>query len=251
MPRVLVKLDSARAAGLDVTADQYPYIASATSLSAVIPPWAHAGGTDSMLARLRDPVRRRAVRDSILATGGRGENMFRGTGGADGILVASVYSDSLRPLQGKRVGEIARSRGADPLETLLDLLVADNGRVGAIYFSMNEDDLRAAMVRDWVAGYVRELRLLTLEQAVRKMTSLPAQRVGLTERGLVRPGLYADLTVFDPATVGDRATFEDPHQPSVGIVHVFVNGRATLRDGALTAERPGRGLRGPGHTAAR
>lgn len=283
MPRVLAKLDSARAAGLDVTADQYPYVASATSLSAVIPPWAHAGGTDSMLARLRDPVRRRAVRDSILATSGRGENMFRGTGGADGILIASVFSDSLRPLQGKRVGEIARLRGTDPLETLFDLLVLDHARVGAIYFSMNEDDLRAAMVKDWVAvntdydgvapdgpfadirphprsygaftrilgRYVRELHLLTLEQAVRKMTSLPAQRVGLTERGLVRPGMYADLTVFDPATVSDKATFEDPHQPSVGIVHVFVNGRATLRDGALTAERPGRGLRGPGVAAAR
>ena len=284
MPRVLAKLDSARGAGLDVTADQYPYIASATSLGAVIPPWAHNGGTDSMLARLRDPARRRAVRDSIVAAGGgRGENMFRGTGGADGIMVASVYSDSLRPLQGRRVGEIARARGTDPLETLFDLLVADNGRVGAIYFSMNEDDLRAAMVKDWVAvntdydgvapdgpfgdirphprsygaftrilgRYVRELQLLTLEQAVRKMTSLAAQRVGLVERGLVRPGMYADLTVFDPATVIDMATFENPHQPSKGIVHVFVNGRATLRDGALTAERPGRGLRGPGYTTGR
>lgn len=282
MARVLAKIDSARAAGLDVTADQYPYTASATGLAAVIPPWAHDGGTDSMLARLRDPVRRRAVRDSILAAGGRGENMWRGTGGADGILIASVFADSLRGLQGRRVGEIARTRRQDPLETAFDLLVADRGRVGAIYFSMHEDDLRAALVRDWVAvntdyegvapdgpfgeirphprsygsfprilgRYVRELRLLTLEQAVRKMTSLAAQRVGLTERGLVRPGMFADLTVFDPATVMDRATFAEPHQPAAGIVHVFVNGRAVLRDGTLTNARPGRGLRGPGYAAS-
>jgi dihydroorotase/N-acyl-D-amino-acid deacylase len=282
MPRVLATIDSARAAGLDVTADQYSYIASATSLAATIPAWAHDGGSDSLLARLRDPARRRAIRDSMLAPSGRGENMWRGTGGADGILIASVYEDSLRYLQGRRVGEIARARRADPLETLFDLLVADNARIGAIYFSMHEDDLRAAMVKDWVAvntdysgvapdgpfadirphprsygsftrilgRYVRDLRLLTLEQAVRKMTSLAAQRVGLHERGLVKPGMYADLTVFDPATVSDRATFENPHQPSVGIIHVFVNGRAVLRDGALTAERPGRGLRGPGYRAA-
>ena len=279
MPRVLQRLDSARAAGLDVTADQYPYVASATSLDAIIPAWAHDGGTDSLLARLSSPDTRRAVRDSILMSAGRGENMFRGVGGADGILIASVFEDSLRHLQGKRLGEIARARGRDPLHTAFDILLADKSRTGAIYFSMNEQDVRAAMATWWVAvntdyggvapdgpfanirphprtygaftrilgRYVRELGLLTLEQAVRKMTSLAAQRVGLQDRGVLRRGMFADVTVFDPRTVIDRAEFDDPHQPSTGIVHVFVNGHAVLRGGTLTDARPGRGLRGPGY----
>jgi dihydroorotase/N-acyl-D-amino-acid deacylase len=281
MPHVLARIDSAREAGVDITADQYSYTASATSLDASIPAWAHDGGRDSLLSRLRDPRRRRAIRDSMLTGEARGEMMYRGAGGAEGILIASVYADSLRHLQGQRVADVARARGADPLETLFDLLLADDARTGAIYFSMNEDDLQAAMVKDWVAvntdysgvapdgpfadirphprsygsftrilgRYVRDLRLLPLEHAVRKMTSLAAQRVGLRDRGLLRAGAFADITVFDPLTVRDRATFEDPHQPSAGIHHVFVNGQAVLRDGALTTARPGRGLRGPGYAA--
>ena len=151
MPHVLRRIDSARAAGLDVTADQYPYIASATSLDAIIPAWAHDGGTDSLLARLSRPEARRAVRDSILRSAGRGENMFRGVGGADGILIASVFADSLRYLQGQRVGEIARARRRDPLETAFDILLADDARTGAIYFSMHEADVAAALRMWWVA----------------------------------------------------------------------------------------------------
>ncbi len=279
MPHVLARLDSARAAGIDVTADQYPYIASATSLDATIPSWAHAGGTDSLLARLRDPVTRARIRTAMLSQESRGENMYLGPGGGDGILIASVFADSLRGLQGKRVGEVARERRRDPVETIFDILLADESRTGAIYFSMNEADLRAAMQTWWVAvntdygavapdgplstgrphprtygaftrilgRYVRELGLLPLETAIRKMTSLAAQRVGLVDRGLLRAGMFADVTIFDPATVIDRATFADPHHASGGIVHVFVNGRAVLRSGRLTDARPGRGLRGPGY----
>jgi N-acyl-D-amino-acid deacylase len=279
MPRVLRRIDSARAAGLDVTADQYPYIASATSLDAIIPAWAHDGGTDSLLARLGRPGTRRAIRDSILRSSGPGENMFRGVGGGGGILIASVFDDSLRYLQGKRLSEIAASRGRDPLETAFDLLLADHSRTGAIYFSMNEQDVQAALRTWWVAvntdyggvapdgpfgdirphprtygsftrilgRYVRELQLVPLEQAVRRMTSLAAQRVGLHDRGVLRRGAYADVTVFDPTTVADRAVFDKPHQPSTGVVHVLVNGRAVLLDGGLTDARPGRGLRGPGY----
>jgi dihydroorotase/N-acyl-D-amino-acid deacylase len=279
MPHVLRRIDSARAAGIDVTADQYPYIASATSLDATIPPWAHDGGTDSLLARLRDPAARARIRSDMLRRGTPWENMYLGPGGAGGILIASVFADSLRPLQGRRVSEIASARGQDPIETIFHILLADDSRTGAIYFSMSEADLRAALATWWVAvntdyggvapdgpfgeirphprtygaftrilgRYVRELELLPLEAAIRKMTSLAAQRVGLTERGLLRPGQYADITVFDPATVSDRATFADPHQPSKGVVHVFVNGQPVLHDGRLTDRRPGRGLRGPGY----
>ena len=281
MPHVLARIDSARAAGLDVTADQYSYIASATSLDATIPVWALSGGRDSLLIRLRDPGTRARIREEMVGAAAvkRGENMFRGAGGADGVLIASTFEDSLKYLQGKRVGEIARARRQEPVETLFDILLADHSRTGAIYFSMNEQDLQAAMKTWWVAvntdyggvapdgpfgdirphprtygsftrilgRYVREQQLMPLEYAVRKMTSLAAQRVGLSERGLIRPGMFADITVFDPATVIDRATFENPHQPSAGIEYVLVNGQIVLRKGQLTSARPGRGLRGPGY----
>jgi N-acyl-D-amino-acid deacylase len=285
MPHVLARIDSARAAGIDVMADQYSYIASATSLDATIPVWALSGGRDSLLIRLRDPATRARIRQEMVgaAAAQRGENMFRGAGGPDGILIASTFEDSLKYLQGKRVGEIARARGRDAVETLFDILLADHSRTGAIYFSMNEQDLQAAMKTWWVAvntdyggvapdgpfadirphprsygsftrilgRYVREQQLMPLEYAVRKMTSLATQRVGLTDRGLIRPGMYADITVFDPARVLDRATFEQPHQTSVGIEYVLVNGQVVLRKGQLTDARPGRGLRGPGHRPSR
>ncbi|HXF95148.1 MAG TPA: D-aminoacylase, partial [Gemmatimonadales bacterium] len=247
MPHVLRRIDSARAAGLDVTADQYPYVASATSLDATVPAWAHAGGTDSLLARLRHPATRARLRGEMIRGQERGESMYRDVG-PEGILISSVFEDSLRYLQGQRLADVARRRRRDPVETLFDILLADRARTGAIYFSMNESDVRAALGVWWVAvntdyggvapdgpfapirphprtygsftrilgRYVRELGVLPLEQAVRKMTSLAAQRVGLVDRGLLRRGLYADITVFDPATVADRATFEDPHQPSAG-----------------------------------
>jgi dihydroorotase/N-acyl-D-amino-acid deacylase len=285
MPHVLARIDSARAAGIDVTADQYSYIASATSLDATIPVWALSGGRDSLLIRLRDPVTRARIRQEMVgpAAAKRGENMYRGADGADGILIASTFEDSLKYLQGKRVGEIARGRGRDPVETLFDILLADHSRTGAIYFSMNEQDLQAAMKTWWVAvntdyggvapdgpfadisphprtygsftrilgRYVRDQKLMPLEYAVRKMTSLATQRVGLTDRGLIRPGMFADITVFNPATVMDRATFEKPHQTSVGIEYVLVNGQVLLRKGQLTSARPGRGLRGPGYRESR
>ena len=279
MPRVLARIDSARGAGLDVTADQYPYTRSATSLDASIPQWSHSGGTDSLLARLRDPVTRARIRAEMLGLSAGAENFYRGAGGADGIPIVGTFEDSLRYLQGKTLAAIARMRGMDPVDALFDIVIADRSRTGAVYSSMNEGDVQAAMKHWWVAvntdaggvapdgpfaaqsthpraygsftrilgRYVREQHLLTLEHAVRKMTSLAAQRVGLTERGLVRPGMYADITVFDPQTVIDRATFEQPHQPSVGIEYVFVNGQAVLRRGKMTDARPGRGLRGPGY----
>ena len=278
MPRVLARIDSARGEGLDITADLYSYVAGATSLDASVPAWAHSGGEDSLLARLRDAGVRARLRAELLAPPQATDRFYRATEGPQGVIVFP-FEDSLRYLQGKRLSEIAAARGKDPIETLFDLVIADHARGGAIYFLMSEADVRAAMQQWWVAvntdaggvapdgpfgkegthpraygsftrilgHYVRDEGLMTLETAVRKMTSLAAQRVRLVDRGLVRPGMYADLTVFDPRTVSDRATFEQPHQPSVGIEYVLVNGQVVLRNGKMTDARPGRGLRGPGY----
>ena len=279
MPHILAKIDSARSAGLDVTADQYPYIAAATSLDASIPQWAHSGGMDSLIARLKEPATRARVHQEMLRPALGDESTYENAGGADGVLIAGPFQDSLHYLDGKRLSEIARARHADAIETLFDIVIADHGRTGAIYFTMSEPDVREAMKTWWVAvdcdaggvapdgpfgkdgthpraygsfarilgHYVRELELFPLEFAVRKMTSLAAQRVGLRDRGLLAPGMAADITIFDPNTAADRATFERPHQPSVGFAYVFVNGQKVLDHGALTAARPGRGLRGPGY----
>jgi dihydroorotase/N-acyl-D-amino-acid deacylase len=278
MPRVLERIDSARAAGIDVTADVYPYQASATDLAASVPQWVHEGGTDSLVARLRDPAIRARIRDELRGGIEEAESFYRGAGGAGGVLVAGVLEDSLAYLEGKTLASIAALWGMDPLDALFDLVVKDRANTGAIYFSMSEDDVRAAIAYPWTSfctdfgavapegvlsqdhvhprvygsfprilgRYVREHALLRLEDAVRKMTSLPAQRVGLLDRGLLRPGMAADVVVFDPETIIDVATFEHPHQVSRGVRFVLVNGEIVLNDGAMTDARPGRGLRGPG-----
>ena len=282
MPHVLARIDSARATGLDVTADQYPYLAGATSLDASVPAWAHSGGNDSMIARLRDPATRARIRAELLAPPQITDRFYRATEGPQGVIVFP-FEDSLHYLQGQRLSEIAAARHRDPIETMLDLIIADHARSGAIYFLMSEADVRAAMQQWWVAvntdasgvapdgpfgrdgthprsygsftrilgRYVRDEKLMPLEFAVRKMTSLAAQRVRLTDRGLLQPGMFADITVFNPATVIDRATFEQPHQTSVGIEYVFVNGQMVLKQGRMTDARPGRGLRGPGYRGNR
>jgi N-acyl-D-amino-acid deacylase len=283
MPAVLARIDSARAAGLDVTADQYPYVAAATSLDASVPTWAESGGLDSLMIRLRDPAIRQRLHREILRPPDGTEGFYNEAGGGGGILITGVFQDSLRTLQGKRISEIAALRHRDPIETVFDILLAEGGhRTDAVYFVMSEPDVQAAMRTGWVAvntdfggvapngplaaqsahpraygtfprilgRYVRDLHLMPLEFAVRKMTSLAAQRVGLRERGLLRPGMFADITVFDPRTVADRATFDDPHQVAVGIEDVFVNGEPVLVHGRLMTARPGRGLRGPGYVPA-
>ena len=278
MPRVLAKIDSARAAGLDVTADQYPYIRAATSLDASIPTWAESGGWDSLLIRLRDPATRARLHAEIVNP--RAESFFSAAGGGGGVLITGTFQDSLRYMQGKTVAEIAAMRHRDPVETVFDIVLAEQGhRTDAVYAIMQEPDVQAGMKQWWMAvntdfggvapdgplgtqsahpraygsfprilgHYSRDLQLFPLEFAVRKMTSLAAQRVNLSDRGLVKPGFYADITVFNPETVIDRATFEQPHQTSVGIEYVFVNGQMVLKKGQITNARPGRGLRGPGY----
>jgi dihydroorotase/N-acyl-D-amino-acid deacylase len=279
--QAVAAIDSARARGVDVTADQYPYTASGTGLDAIIPNWAHAGGTDSLVARLRDPATRARLRAELTGPTGGGEDWRIGTsaGGPHGVLIADVSVDSLRRYLGMRLDEVAAARGQEVVDALFDLLVADHASTAAIYFSMSEDDVRYVMRQPWVmvgidAGaraadstvserphpraygsfprilcrYVREEGVLSLPDAIRKFSALPAARVGLGDRGVVKTGMRADLTVFDPETVCDRATFEAPVQTSVGIRHVLVNGVPVVRDGAVTGARPGRALRRGGST---
>jgi N-acyl-D-amino-acid deacylase len=283
MPQVLARIKQAREQGLDVTADIYPYIAGSTSLSACLPPWALEGGTEKMLGRLRDPSTRERLKKEISADHQDWENIYLGSGGPGGVLISAVVNRELEPLQGKRVSEIAAQQKKDPLEALFDLLLADNGQTSAIYFMMSEDDMRAAMQapfvsfctdsgaratdgplagskshpRGWgsypriLGRYVREEKLLSLETAIHKMTAAPAARVGLRDRGLIREGMFADITVFDPRTVIDRATFENPNQYPIGIEYVLVNGQLEVDKGQRTPALAGRVLRGPGYRPQR
>lgn len=279
MPEVLTKIGNARAAGLKITADVYPYIAGSTSLSASLPPWALAGGTEKMLERLRDPATRERLKKEIATDSKEWENIYLGSGGPGGILIGAVVNRDLDAMQGKRVSEIAAEQHKDPLDALFDLLLADHGQTAAIYFMMSEADMKAALVspfvsictdsgaratdgplagskshpRGWgsypriLGHYVRDENLLTLPQAIHKMTGLPAANVGLKQRGELREGYFADITVFDPKTVIDRATFENPNQYPDGVQYVIINGQITVDGGKRTAALAGRVLRGPGY----
>lgn len=261
-------IDSARASGLDVTVDMYPYIAAGTGLDAILPNWVQAGGRDSMLARLADPEIRERLRD------GREQGEWGNRERPETILVTSLGADSLAIYVNKTLREIGEMRGQNPYEAAYDILVTGAG-ASAIYFAMSEEDVAYGLQQPWVsigqdAGartpspdgtghprgfgsfprilghYVRDEGVLELEDAIRKMTSLPAQRVGLAERGVLKRGMYADIVVFDPATVKDEATFTDPQRISSGISWVFVNGTAVVENGQPTGATPGRALRGPG-----
>ncbi|MGZ4789813.1 MAG: N-acyl-D-amino-acid deacylase family protein [Terriglobales bacterium] len=280
MPAVIAAIEEARKPGLEVTANQYPYIASATSLGAAIPPKYHAGGTDAFVARLRDPKIRAQIKQEMSSPAqGGGENMWRGTGGPQGILVSSVLNPNLKQYEGKRISEIAKMQNKDPMDALTDLVADDRDNVGAIYFSMSEPDMRLAMQQPWVgvgtdygevsptgplsegkahpraygsfprilSAYVRDEHVLRMEDAIRKFTSLPAQVVRLRGRGLLKPGYFADITIFNPETVKDIATFEDPSRTSQGIEYVFVNGVLSVEHERLTGQVGGRPLRGPGY----
>ena len=279
MPEILNKIKQARAGGLDVSADIYPYIAGSTSLSACLPPWAQEGGVEKMLARLRDSATRERIKKEISEDHKDWENIYLGSGGAGGVLIGSVVNRDLESSQGKRVSEIAEEQKKDPLDALLDFILADHGQTGAIYFMMSEADMHAAMrspfvsfctdsgsratdgplagskshPRGWgsypriLGRYVRDEKLISLETAIHKMTGGPAARVGLKDRGLLRVGMFADITVFDPKTVIDRATFESPNQYPVGIEYVLVNGQVSVDKGERTSALAGQVLRGPGY----
>ena len=273
MPHVLKRIEEARESGLDVSADMYPYPASSNALDASLPLWVREGGHEKLLARLQDPATRAKAKKSFLE-----ENPDWPDGGGTRIMIVSVLDPALKKYEGRTLEEIGRAEGKDPFDVMVDVVVADKANTGKITFSMSEDDVRTALKhplvslgtdsgaratdgiyaqekshpRAWgsasriLGRYVREEKLLPLEEAVRKMTSLPASRMGLADRGILRPGMMADLVAFDPATVKDRSTFADPLHYSEGIPYVAVNGRLVVDGGRLTGERPGRVLRGPG-----
>ncbi len=280
MGEVLERFEVARARGLDVTANQYPYIRASNGLDACLPVWVREGSTEEMLSRLKDASLRERIKTDMAADDvTEWENQWYGSGGAEGVMLSSVLDPELRKYEGKTMAQIGAEMGKDPRDALMDLVIADGGESSCIISIMNEEDVRTALKhplvsvdtdssaraedgpfsetkshpRAWgtfpriLGKYVREEALLTLEEAVRKMTSRPAARVKLMDRGILRAGMAADITVFDPATITDVATFEDPTHYSVGVRYVFVNGRAVVSEGEITDERPGRVLRGPGY----
>ncbi len=273
---VVARVERARASGLEITADMYPYTAAATGLDAAMPPWVQEGGPEAWRARLRDPaVKERVERE--MREPGDWENLLLAAG-AENVLFTAFRSDALRHLTGRTLADVARERGLSPERTAMALVVEDEGRVGAAYSMMTEENVRRQVALPWMSfcsdsptyapegvflrwrphpraygafarvlgRYVREERALTLPEAVRRLAALPAQTLRLRDRGALRPGAYADVAVFDPTTIADHATFDHPHRYATGMQHVFVNGTAVLRDGEHTGALPGRVLVGPG-----
>jgi N-acyl-D-amino-acid deacylase len=280
MPEVLRRIEAARARGLDVTANQYPYDRASNGLDACLPLWVREGGLDKMIARLQDPaMRERIKRDMDEPNPQTWENQWYGSNGGDGVMLSSVLNLELRKYEGMTLTEIGKAMGKDPRDAVMDLVIGDRGESSVIISIMTEDDVRTALKhplvgigtdspakaedgklseskshpRAWgsfpriLGRYVRDENLLSLEEAIRKMTSKAAARVRLYDRGLLRPGMMADITIFDSQTIRDASTFLDPTHYSVGIKHVFVNGRAVVSNGAITNERSGRPIRGPGY----
>ena len=278
MPEVLKKIEAARAEGLDVSANQYPYNRASNGLDACLPPWVREGGREALLKRLSDPPTRERAREDMARETTDWENQYLGSGGPEGVMVGSVLSDKLKAYEGKTIAKIAEEENKDPRDALIDLVLADRANASCIISIMDEKDVRAALAhplvsfgtdspakatdgpfshegshpRGWgsaariLGHYVRDEKVLRLEEAVRKMTSFAAEAAGLSDRGLVKEGFPADLAVFDPKTVRDLATFEAPNRYSEGFRFVAVNGVLVVDGGKLTGKTPGRALRGPG-----
>ena len=278
MPQVVAKIQAARETGLDVRADMYPYLAGATALASCLPPWVADGGAARLLERLRDPATRRRIKLEMAADRPGWENLYYDSGGPSGVMLSGIVNPDLKKYDGKTVAQMARAEGKQPLDALIDFILADHAETGALYFIASEQDLQFGLKQPWTSigldanelspdgplyephthprafgsmprflgHYVRDLHLVPMEQAIRKITSMPAQREHLTRRGLLAPGYFADVTIFDPATINDKATYADPDQLSVGVDYVIVNGQLEYDRGKLTGATAGRPLRGPG-----
>jgi dihydroorotase/N-acyl-D-amino-acid deacylase len=278
MPEIVAKIDKARESGVDITADTYAYTAWFNTFSAFIPPWAHDGGDAKLIERLKDPAMRVRIRKEMVAPSTAWDNEWQEIDGPEAILVSVVHNPKLLPLQGKTIAEIAKLWNKDPIDTIFDLLIADDAYTYVAVFGMTEPDVALALQQPWVSvcndsqgtapdgvlgvehphpraygtfphilrKYVREEHKLSLEDAIRKFSALPAQRMRLTDRGVLKKGMWADIVIFDPATIRDKATFENPNQLSEGMEYVLVNGVPVIEKGRQTNALPGKVLRGPG-----
>ena len=279
MPEIVGRIDAARRSGLEVGANTYAYTAWFNSFSAVIPPWAHDGGDAKLIARLKDPAERARIRKDMETPSSKWDNEWQEIPGAESILVSVVQNPKLVPLQGKTIAEIAKLWNKEPLDTIFDLLIQDDAFTSVAVFGMSEPDVTLALQQPWVSvcndsqgtatdgllgrehphpraygtfprilrKYVREEGKLRLEDAIRKFSALPAQRMRLTDRGVLKKGMWADIVIFDPATIHDRATFENPNQLSEGMRYALVNGVPVIENGKQTNALPGKVLRGPGY----
>ena len=278
MDQVIKMIEDARKKGVKITANMYTYPAGGTGLNSTLPPWVYDGGAEVAYKRLQDPATRVKIAQAVRTPTNEWENLYLLSGSPDRILLASFRNDNLKPLTGKTLGEVAKMRGKDPVETIMDLLLEDRSRIGTIYFLMSEDNIKKQIRLPWVSfgsdaasisaegvflrsaahpraygnfarllgKYVRDEKVISLSEAIRRLSSLPATNLGLNHRGLLQNGMFADVVIFDPKTIADRATFEDPHQYSVGVRDVFVNGKQVLKNGEHTGVKPGKALWGPG-----
>jgi len=275
MPKIVGMIQAARDSGQDVSADMYPYVAGGTALASSLPPWVADGGTEKLLERLKDPSVRARIKQEMATEHTDWENLYLGSGGASGVLVSGIVNKDLKPYDGKTIAEIAKIQKKEPLDALFDLVLADKAQTGALYFIASENDLQYGLKQPWVsigldAGelsldgplfepqshprafgsmarflghYVRDEHMLPLEQAIRRITSLPAQRERLRDRGLLKPGYFADITIFDASTIVDKATYQHPTELSQGVKYVFVNGQLEYDQGRLTGAKAGIALR--------
>jgi len=277
---LLSRIESAQKDGLKIRANMYTYTAAGTGLDACLPPWTEEGGYPALFKRLRDPATRAKIAAEVKIDTDKWENLYLAAGSPDKILLVGFKSEKLKPLTGKSLAEVAKIRGKDPIETIMDLIAEDESRIDSIYFLMSEENVKKEIKKSWISfgsdeasqapegvflksnphpraygcfarvlgKYVRDEKVITLPQAIRKLSGLPATNLGLDHRGSLKEGMFADVVVFDPATIADRATFDKPHQYAVGMKHVFVNGVQVIKEGEHTDAKPGRALWGPGKT---
>ncbi|HET7227915.1 MAG TPA: D-aminoacylase [Chthoniobacterales bacterium] len=278
--QLLARIEAAQREGLKITADMYTYTAAGTGLDACLPPWTEDGGYPALFKRLRDRATREKIAAEVRVDSNGWENLYLAAGSPDKIVLTGFKSEKLKPLTGKTLGEVAKMRSKDPIETVMDLISEDESRIDAMYFLMSEENVRKELAKPWISfgsdeasqapedvflkshphpraygnfarvlgKYARDEKVLTLPEAVRRLSALPATNLGLDHRGFIREGMFADVVVFDPATIADRATFDKPHQYAIGMKQVFVNGVQVLKDGEHTGAKPGRALWGPGKT---
>ena len=275
---LLSRIEAAQKEGLNVRANMYTYTAAGTGLDACLPPWTEEGGYPALFKRLRDPAPREKIAAEVKIDSDKWENLYIGAGSPDNILLVAFKSEKLKPLTGKTLATVAKMRGKDPITTIMDLIAEDESRIGTIYLVMSEENVKKEIAKPWISfcsdeasqapegvflksnphpraygsfvrvlgKYVRDEKVITLSEAIRRLSAFPATNLGLDHRGMLKEGMFADVVAFDPATITDHATFEKPHQYATGVKHVFVNGVQVIKDGEHTGAKPGRALWGPG-----